>query len=309
MQSEILVLGSVNVDMVIRSQVLPKTGETVLGGEFYQAGGGKGANQAVAAGRVSVSPVSLAAAVGDDLLGQEAVARFAQENLCCRYVRQISGESTGVALILVDGDGNNVISVASGANARLITEDVDRIRGEDWKSYKVLLTCLESPISTVKYVLRRARREGMLTILNPAPAFQEITRQEVLSLVDVLTPNEREAAELTGIDPGTQTGLERAGRKLQEQGAASVIITRGARGSVLIGKSIEYFKGCVVEAVDSTGAGDAFNGVLAVALSEGRSLSDAVEWANHAAACAVKRRGAQPSFPDRSEVENQMKIS
>ena len=131
----------------------------------------------------------------------------------------------------------------------------------------------------------------------------------MLSLVDVLTPNEREAEELTGIDPVTQTGLERAGRKLQDQGVASVIITRGARGSVLIDKSIEYFKGCVVEAVDSTGAGDAFNGVLAVALSEGRSLSDAVQWANHAAACAVTRRGAQPSFPKRSEVENQMKSS
>ncbi|MGE5191988.1 MAG: PfkB family carbohydrate kinase, partial [Deltaproteobacteria bacterium] len=195
--SRIIVMGSINTDLVIRGPRLPGPGETVIGGEFYQAAGGKGANQAVAAARAALDPVTFLGAVGDDGLGQAALERFQAENLICDYLKVIPGKPSGVALILVDESGQNLISVAAGANACLSPAAVDAIPEAVFSAAKVFLTCLETPLETVARGLARARRAGLLTILNPAPASRDVLDSGILSLVDVLTPNAGEAALLT----------------------------------------------------------------------------------------------------------------
>jgi ribokinase len=307
--SSVIVVGSINTDLVIRGPKLPAPGETVLGGEFYEAAGGKGANQAVAAARASLTPVTFLGAVGDDAFGREALARFQRENLVCDYLKTIAGVSSGVALILVDGSGQNLISVASGANACVVPADIDALPDAVFVAARVFLTCLETPLATVVRGLRRAKEAGMLTILNPAPATREILAADVLSQVDVLTPNENEAALLTGGALGTAerasgASAEAAARKLQELGCRSAIVTLAADGCLVAGREITRIAGRVVEAVDATAAGDCFNGALAVALAEGRSLGDAAAWANVAASISVTRRGAQPSLPTRAEIDN-----
>ena len=303
--ARIVVLGSINTDLVIRGPRLPAPGETVLGGEFYRAGGGKGANQAVAAARASDGQaVALIGAVGDDDFGREALAQFARDNLDCRYLKTLSNRASGVALILVDRQGENLISVASGANAELTPDDVDAVPEAVFAGAKVFLTCLELPPETVARGLARANAAGLLTILNPAPANEEILRGGVLRLVDVITPNEGEAAALTGIDTADRSGALAAARKLQELGCRRCVITLGADGCVVVGEDEVWWEaGCRVDAVDATAAGDAFNGALAVALAEGRSLAEAARWANRAAALAVTRPGAQPSLPMRAEID------
>jgi len=302
--SKIIVLGSVNTDLVIRGPRLPAPGETVLGGEFYRAHGGKGANQAVAAARAFADPVTFIGAVGDDAFGREALAHFARENLDCRYLKTVPGEASGVALILVDRQGENLISVASGANLHVTPEDVDAVSEETFRNARVFLTCLESPLESVARGLSRARRSGLLTILNPAPADDAVCRNGTLALVDVITPNEGEAAALTGIDFDDRPGAVAAARRLQEMGCRSCVITLGARGCLVVEETDTWVEGRSVQAVDTTAAGDAFNGALAVALSEGRTLVEAAHWANRAAAVAVTRPGAQPSLPGRKEIDS-----
>ena len=302
--SRIIVLGSVNTDLVIRGPRLPVPGETVLGGEFYRAHGGKGANQAVAAARALARPVTFIGAVGDDGFGREALAHFAGENLDTRYLITIPNRPSGVALILVDRHGENSISVASGANLDLAPDDVDAVPDEVFDAAKIFLTCLESPLETVARGLSRARRAGLLTILNPAPADKEICRNGLLPLVDVITPNEGEAAELAGIETTERPGAIAAARKLQQLGCRRCVITLGASGCVIVDEQETWLEGCSVRAVDTTAAGDAFNGALAVALAEGRTLLEAARWANRAAAIAVTRGGAQPSLPTRAEIES-----
>lgn len=302
--ASIVVLGSINTDLVIRGPRLPAPGETVLGGEFYRAGGGKGANQAVAAARAAADQtVTLIGAVGDDDFGREAQAQFARDNLDCRYLKTVPNQPSGVALILVDRDGENLISVASGANAEVAPADVDAVPQEVFSEAKVFLTCLELPPETVARGLARAHAAGLLTILNPAPANEEIVRGGALRFVDVITPNEGEAAALTGIDTADRSDTVAAARKLQGLGCRRCVITLGASGCVIVEENVTWESGCRVEAVDATAAGDAFNGALAVALSEGRTLVEAARWANRAAALAVTRPGAQPSLPTRAEIE------
>lgn len=306
--SRIIVLGSINTDMVIRSCRLPGPGETVIGGEFYQAPGGKGANQAVAAARAALAPVTFIGAVGDDHLGHEALDRFKTENLNCDWIKTVPGEPSGVALILVDGNGQNLISVASGANARLRPEDIDALPDAVFAQATVFLTCLETPLATVARGLARAKRAGLTTVLNPAPASREIIDAGLLALVDVLTPNEGEAALLTADcenDEGskTESPAARAALRLERLGCRAVVVTLGSEGCLVVDQEMTRIAGCPVRAVDATAAGDAFNGVLAVALSEGRSLLEGAEWANAAAAISVTRRGAQPSLPCRAEIE------
>ena len=296
--SPIIVLGSVNVDLVIRGLRLPAPGETVLGGEFYQAHGGKGANQAVAAARASGQPVTFIAAVGDDAFGTQAREQFAREKLDCRYVRTVGGQPTGVALILVDQHGENLISVASGANVELGPDDVDRVPEEVFRDAKVFLTCLESPLETVRRGLIRARDAGLTTILNPAPADPRIVAADMLSLVDVITPNEGEASLLAETSDG-----EQAAARLREEGCGACAVTLGSRGCLVVEESETRVEACRVAAIDATAAGDAFNGALAVALAEGRPLVEAARWATRAAAVAVTRPGAQPSLPTREEIE------
>jgi ribokinase len=301
-QPRIVVVGSVNTDLVIRVTRLPRPGETVVGGEFFQAAGGKGANQAVAAARVAHEPVVFVGAVGDDAFGRQSLADLRRENLDLRAFKVLAGMASGVAQIVVDARGENAIAVASGANALLTADDIDAIPQEVFASARVLLACLETPIDTVARALERAKRCGLTTILNPAPSSSLCERLDLLELVDVLTPNEIEAAELIGEAEQRRHPLQTA-RRLQQLGARECVLTLGAAGCLVVGEEPQQIAGHQVAAVDTTAAGDAFNGVLAAALAEGRSLADAARYANRAAALAVTRPGAQPSLPTREAIE------
>lgn len=299
----IIVLGSINTDLVIRSPSLPRPGETVLGGEFYRSAGGKGANQAVAAARSSREPVTFLAAVGDDSFGRESLDSLRKENLDTRFLKLVPNQPSGVALILVGADGQNLISVASGANLHLRPDDIHAVPADVWQSASVFVACLESPLETVMAGLRRAKQNGLTTIINPAPADREILFAVGLRLIDVFTPNESEAALLTDREIRTAEDVGAAARQLQTAGCSRVIITRGEHGCcVLDGDRIEHIPALKVEAVDAVAAGDVFNGALATALAEGRSLIEAARWASAAAAISVTRRGAQPSIPTREEI-------
>ncbi len=296
--SSIIVLGSVNTDLVIRAPRIPAPGETVLGGEYFQAPGGKGANQAVAAARAARKAVTFVAAVGDDDFGRAAIENFSRENLDDRHILSIANQPSGVALIFVDHRGENAISVASGANLHLTPADVDALPEELFAAADVFLSCLESPVETVVRGLRRARAAGLVTILNPAPALSEIAVSEILSLVDVLTPNAGEAEMLSGRESAADAAVY-----LRRLGCGSVVTTLGAGGCLVSGETEVHIPGRRVTAVDTTAAGDAFNGALAVALSEGKPLPEAARWATVAASIAVTRAGAQPSLPGRVEIE------
>lgn len=304
LDGSVIVLGSVNTDFVVRGSRLPRPGETVLGGTFFESPGGKGANQAVAAARAATRAVTFLAAVGSDRLGRESLARLRQErNLLVDYVRVAEEAVSGVALILLDQQGENLISVAPGANLQLRPEDIDRLPDEVFASARVLLASLESPVDTVLRALERAKRHGLITILNPAPALPEIMDSKPLELVDVITPNEHELAALTAL-PATNRGeVLAAARVLQAMGAKAVAVTRGPLGSVVIEAQPTWVDAAVVAALDTTAAGDAFNGALAVRLAEGATLVDASRWANCAAALSVMRLGAQPSLATREEID------
>lgn len=299
----IIVLGSINTDLVIRSPSLPRPGETILGGEFYRAAGGKGANQAVAAARSSREPVTFLAAVGDDSFGHESLAGLQRENLDTRFLKLVPGQPSGVALILVDAGGQNLISVASGANLHLRPNDVHAVPIEVWQNARVFVACLESPLETVMAGLRRAKQNGLTTIINPAPADREILFAVGLRLIDIFTPNETEAAILTGREVRSAEDAEAAGRQIQTAGCSRVIITRGEHGCcVLDDDSVTHLPAIRVDAVDAVAAGDVFNGALATALAEGRPLIEAAHFASVAASISVTRRGAQPSIPTRDEI-------
>jgi ribokinase len=297
--ARIVVVGSSNTDMVVRVPTLPRPGETVIGGSFFTARGGKGANQAVAAARAG-GVVALIACVGDDALGDETLEALAADGIALDGVRRIADTRSGVALILLDERGENSIAVASGANALLAPEQVARC-AELLSSRDVLLTQLETPLESVLSALRAARAAGARTILNPAPARD--LPDELLALVSVLTPNESEAARLAGVPVGGEHGLEDVATMLLRRGVGAVVITLGAAGACVATTEVrETIPGHRVEARDTTGAGDVFNGALAVALAEQMPLGDAVRFANAAAAISVTRDGAQPSAPRRAEI-------
>lgn len=301
--ASVIVLGSSNVDLVVRSQRLPRPGETVIGGEFFQALGGKGANQAVAAARSALAPVTFITSIGDDDYGRTVRAAFDAENLDRRYIKTVEGSATGVALILVSAGGENLISVASGANVRLEASDVEGVDDDTFRSARVLLASLEVPLDTVVAGLKRARRHGLTTILNPAPASPRIASHEILELVDVITPNESEIELLTGIAPRDEASIERAAASLRDLGCTNVVLTCGAAGAWMLSpEGRQHIPARSVQAVDTTAAGDAFSGVLAVALAEGLPLADACHRASLAAAISVTRAGAQPSLPRRDEI-------
>ena len=293
----IVVVGSSNTDMVVRVSSLPRPGETVIGGTFFTAHGGKGANQAVAAARAG-GTVALIACLGDDSLGDETLAALAAEGVDVGGVRRAAGTRSGVALIFVDQRGENSIAVAPGANALLAPEHV--APGAALLSPRdVLLTQLETPLESVLAAVRAASHAGAQVILNPAPARD--LPDELLALVSLLTPNEAEAARLAGVSP--ENGLEDVATVLLRRGARAVVITLGAAGAyVATAEHRETIPGHRVEARDTTGAGDVFNGALAVALAERMPLRDAVHFANAAAAISVTRDGAQPAAPHRAEI-------
>jgi ribokinase len=303
-KSRIVVVGSSNTDMIVKAARIPRPGETVLGGAFYMAAGGKGANQAVAAARAG-GRVTFVARVGDDDFGRRALAGFRSEGIDTAPIKALRQISSGVALIVVDGRGENSIAVASGANARLSPKDaLSAIRASH--AGDILLLQLEIPLATVREAARVGHERGLRVILNPAPACG--LNDALLANVDILTPNETEAELLTGYKIRDEQDMAKAAGKLHAKGISSVHITLGARGAFLSdGKTGRIIPGFKVKAIDSTAAGDVFNGALAVALTESRPLDAAARFANAAAALSVTRLGAQPSAPMRKEIDRFLK--
>jgi ribokinase len=296
----ILVVGSANVDFTVQAPRLPQPGETVTDGTLLVNHGGKGANQAVAARRLGAD-VRFIACVGDDASGVAIRAALAREGIETGAITATPEAATGTALIVVDGDGRNQIVVAPGANRCLAVEHV-RARAADIAWAEIVLCQLETPLPTVRWVLERARQHRITTVLNPAPVREAAS--ELFGLVDYLTPNEGEAERLSGTKVSDREAAARAGAALRASGATTVIVTLGAAGAVTCSPDGSLrVPGFAVTAVDTTAAGDAFNGALAVALAEGGELGAAVRFANAAAALACTRRGAQPSLPARDEVE------
>jgi ribokinase len=297
--ARIVVVGSSNTDIVVRTPRIPAPGETVLGSDFLMVGGGKGANQAVAAARLG-GTVLLVAKVGNDMFGGQAMTALAAENIDTRFVARANQRPSGIALITVDPKGENSIVVAPGANADLTGQDVDaalqEIRGAD-----AVLFQLETPLETVRYGIGQSAAAGRMTILNPAPA-QKLDAS-LLSQVSILTPNETEAEIMTGIRVTGESSAAEAAALMHRQGVKTVIITMGALGAYLSsGEEGRLVPTRTVSAVDTTAAGDVFSGALAVAVAEGKSLLDAVRFANAAATLSVTTMGAQSSIPRRAEV-------
>ena len=297
---KIIVIGSSNTDMVVKCKKLPTPGETILGGAFLMNPGGKGANQAVAAARLN-GIVTFVTKTGNDHFGEQSKLLFEKEGIDTRFLIRDQKNPSGVALIAVDENGENTIVVASGSNATLSAYDIDE---EVYVADKedVYLMQLEIPVGTVEYVAQKVSDKGNRVILNPAPA--RLLSQELLDSVYVLTPNEIEAEILTGIKVENASSAERSAMKLLDKGVKNVIITMGAAGAYLCTPEISKMIPVVpVKAVDTTAAGDAFNGALAVALAEGKDLEEAVGFANKAASISVTRLGAQASAPYRNELD------
>jgi ribokinase len=300
----VVVVGSSNTDMIIRVVRVPRPGETLLGGEFSTAAGGKGANQAVAAARAG-GRVAFVARLGWDKLGDEAMEGFRAEGMELSHVVRDGSHPSGVALIFVGSDGENSIGVAGGANQWLSPFDV-AAAGRVIAKARVLLLQLETPLKTVQAAARIAHGAGVPVILNPAPA--RPLPDTLLRRVAILTPNETEASLLSGTSVGGASSAGRAARILLRRGVGAVIVTLGAKGAlVATGGSAQLVPGFRVKARDTTAAGDVFNGALAVRLAEGFPLLDAVRFAQAAAAISVTRHGAQPSIPTRREITAMLK--
>ncbi|AKA38718.1 ribokinase [Yersinia ruckeri] len=297
---KLVVLGSINADHILNIQQFPRPGETVIGKQYNVAFGGKGANQAVAAGR-SGADIAFIACVGEDDIGERVRQQLATDRIDTGPVEAIAGETTGVALIFVNGEGENVIGINAGANAAVTPDYLQRYQQKVIDA-QALLMQLESPLETVIAAAKLARENQTQVILNPAPA-RELP-DELLQLVDMITPNETEAERLTGIHIKNDNDADRAAKILHDKGITTVIITLGSRGVWLSeqgqGKLMPGFK---VDAVDTIAAGDTFNGALLTALLEGQTMATAVRFAHAAAAIAVTRSGAQPSIPWRAEID------
>jgi ribokinase len=303
--SHVLVVGSSNTDMIIRVARIPGPGETILGGEFSMAPGGKGANQAVAAARAG-GRVTLVARVGDDIFGERALRGFAKDGIDTQFVVKDARAPSGVALIHVDAGGENCISVASGANALLSPEDVRRA-GAAFEKANIVLLQLETPDETVRAAAETARARGIPVVLNPAPA--RALDGGLLEAVGVITPNESEAGLIAGLAVDRPEAAAEAARILRGLGPGLVVITMGERGLYASGHGFEgTMPAFRVKAVDTTAAGDVFNGALAVALAEGQRIADALRFASAAAALSVTKPGAQPSAPSRAEIEGFLRL-
>lgn len=298
--SSIVVVGSSNTDLIIRLKRLPRPGETVVGGAFFTAAGGKGANQAVAAARAG-GKVTFVGCLGRDRLGDEALAGFVREGVDAKYVSRSSRSASGTALIFVAQSGENSIAVAGGANDDLSPLHIRKARTVIARA-KGLLIQLEIPLPTVEAAVHIAAANGVRVILNPAPARPLPDR--LLRSISILTPNQSEVEALTGITIKGITQAERAAEKLRRRGVETVIITMGAQGALISSpEGTELVRGFKVRAVDTTAAGDVFSGTLALALTQGQRMHEAVRFANAAAALSVKCVGAQTSAPTRIAIE------
>jgi len=296
---KIVIVGSSNMDMVVKTDHLPSPGETLICGSFLMNPGGKGANQAVSVARLGGESLFICK-VGNDVFGKQFIYLFSDERIDTSFILSDENLPSGVALITVDKCGENSIVVASGANANLFAQDIEPALNEIARA-SILLVQLEIPMETVQYVIGYAAAKGLKIILNPAPA--NVLSAELLRQVDILTPNKTEAGMISGVRVTNLETAKQAAAIIRDKGVKNVVVTMGKQGAVVCGQH-----GCVllpapkVEAVDTTAAGDVFNGALAVALSEGKMLEAAVKFACEAAAISVTRLGAQSSIPYRNEI-------
>ncbi len=300
MMKKIVVVGSSNTDLIIKVPEIPRPGETLLGGEFMTFPGGKGANQAVAAARAGGDVVFIAA-VGDDSYGEEAIKGYRLDHINTENIKVCKGVPSGVAMITISDSGENAITVASGANALLSPEDLEEVE-ESFQEAAYMLIQLETPLETVQKAVELCADLNTRVILNPAPAAE--LPDEILEKVSIITPNETEAERLTGIIVSDELSAAEAAEALHNRGIETVIITMGASGAYLSDRTTgtqTLIPGFSVKAVDTTAAGDVFNGQLAVSLAEGRELQGAVMEAHAAAALSVQKLGAQSSIPRREE--------
>jgi ribokinase len=295
----IVVIGSSNTDMVIKTGHLPKPGETVIGGDFFMNAGGKGANQAVAAARLG-GAVTLFAKIGNDIFGEEAKTVFKKEGIDTSFVFTDEIHPSGIALITVDKHGENCITVASGANNFLLPEDLEPYR-TIIEQASIILMQLETPLITVEYVAALASAASIPFVLNPAPGCPLDDR--LLKKITIITPNQGEAEILTGIPVVDEMSAGEAATALCKKGIQTAIITLGENGALVLHKDrFTKVSAPHVQPVDTTGAGDVFNGALVVALSESYSMEEAVGFACKAASISVTRFGAQKAAPRREEL-------
>jgi ribokinase len=296
---KIIVVGSTNMDMVVKTSHIPAHGETVLGGSFFMNPGGKGANQAVAVARLG-GEVIFISKMGNDVFGKQSFQLFDEEGIDTMYILSDDELPSGVALITVDNAGENSIVVAPGANANLLPADILAALAEIDQASIVLMQ-LEIPLETVKFIVQYLSSKNVQVILNPAPA--TILPSELLTHIDIITPNKTEASMLSGIEVMDIETAKKAAQIIHEMGVKNVVVTMGPLGAVTFyNNEFHIVPAQQVETVDTTAAGDVFNGALAVSLSEGKELIDAVRFACEAAAVSVTRLGAQSSIPYRNEL-------
>ncbi|WP_460063849.1 ribokinase [Pseudomonas sp. S2_H08] len=300
MPANVVVIGSLNMDLVTRAPRLPVGGETLIGHSFATVSGGKGANQAVAAARLGAQ-VAMVGCVGSDDYGVQLRSALLAEQIDCQAVSAVD-DSSGVALIVVDDNSQNAIVIVAGANGAMTPAVIDRFDAV-LQAADVIICQLEIPDATVGHALKRARALGKIVILNPAPASRPLPA-DWFAAIDYLIPNESEATVLSGLPVDSQETAESAASQLIAMGAGKVIITLGAQGSLFAnGQSFEHFPAPKVKAVDTTAAGDTFVGGFAAALANGRSEAEAIRFGQIAAALSVTRAGAQPSIPTLSDVQ------
>jgi ribokinase len=298
--ARVTVVGSLNMDLVTQTERIPAPGETVLGGDLATVPGGKGANQAVAAARIGAQ-TSMVGHLGEDGFAAQLRQSLVTDNIDVQHVTTVDA-ATGVALIVVDASGQNSIVVASGANMRVTPADIDAA-AEAIGQADVLLLQLEIPLESVVRAAEIARENGVIAVLNPAPA--QPLSADLLALIDIVVPNESETATLTGLPVDSEEELTVAAQALRDFGIDTVLLTLGERGVLLAdGDGTRRYPAFTVDKVtDTTAAGDAFLGGFATAIAEGRSVADAVPWGCASGALAVTKAGAQPSLPSRSDVQ------
>ncbi|MCU0127020.1 ribokinase [Pseudomonas vlassakiae] len=300
MHAKVVVVGSLNMDLVARAQRLPRAGETLAGEHFFTVPGGKGANQAVAVARLGGS-VAMVGNVGDDAYGQQLRQALEVEGIDCQAVSVCPGVSSGVALITVDAASQNCIVIIPGGNGLLTPESVQRFDAL-LQAAEVIICQLEVPVETVAWTLARGRELGKQVILNPAPAIGPLPA-DWFAHIDYLTPNESEAEALTGERVDDLDSARRAGERLLQLGAGKVIITLGAQGALFVSRDgSQHFPAPKVQPLDTTAAGDTFIGGFAAALVQGKGEGEAIAFGQRAAALSVTRAGAQPSIPCLAEL-------
>lgn len=297
----ILVVGSANMDMVVKTRRFPGPGETVFGGGFGMFPGGKGANQAVCCAKLG-GKVKFLGKMGKDVLGERLARSMEKDGVCLERLKIDPKKSTGIALITVDGDGQNEIVVVSGSNMELLPADVAR-ETSAFGDIGVVLLQLEIPLATVEQTVRMARERGVTVILNPAPARR--LPAALVRRIDYMTPNETELEQLTGVRCSGNGDIHSAASTLLRAGVRNVVVTLGAKGCLLVNaERKKFFPSYRVKAVDTTAAGDAFNGALAYSLADGNAPETAIPFANAVAAFSVTRMGAQCSMPTRREIRD-----